>query len=69
MDTIRRAHAVHPISWLQREYSLFNRGIELNILPTVRELGISLSAYGVFSRGLLSGNWSKERVVGSEDVW
>ncbi|MDR6123593.1 aryl-alcohol dehydrogenase-like predicted oxidoreductase [Bacillus sp. SLBN-46] len=68
VDTIRRAHAVHPISWLQIEYSLFNRGIELNILPTLRELGISLSAYGVLSRGLLSGNWSKERLIGSEDV-
>ncbi|WML57858.1 aldo/keto reductase [Neobacillus sp. PS2-9] len=60
-DTIRRAHAVHPISWLQIEYSLFSRGIEKEILPTLRELGISLSAYGVLSRGLLSGKWSKER--------
>lgn len=68
VETIRRAHAVHPISWLQMEYSLFNRGIELEILPTIRELGITLSAYGVLSRGLLSGNWSKERVLGSEDM-
>jgi aryl-alcohol dehydrogenase-like predicted oxidoreductase len=60
-DTIRRAHAVHPISWLQIEYSLFSRGIEKEILPTLRELGISLSAYGVLSRGLLSGKWSKDR--------
>lgn len=60
-DTIRRAHAVHPISWLQIEYSLFSRGIEKEILPTLRELGISLSAYGVLSRGLLSGTWSKDR--------
>ncbi|WP_044641141.1 aldo/keto reductase [Risungbinella massiliensis] len=67
VDTIRRAHAVHPISWLQMEYSLFNRDVELNILPTLRELGISLSAYGVLSRGLLSGVWSKDRVLGSED--
>jgi aryl-alcohol dehydrogenase-like predicted oxidoreductase len=67
VDTIRRAHAVHPISWLQIEYSLFNRGIESNILPTLRELGISLSAYGVLSRGLLSGTWSKDRVLGTED--
>jgi aryl-alcohol dehydrogenase-like predicted oxidoreductase len=67
VDTIRRAHAVHPISWLQIEYSLFNRGIETNILPTLRELGISLSAYGVLSRGLLSGTWSKDRVLGSDD--
>lgn len=67
VDTIRRAHAVHPISWLQMEYSLFNRDIESNILPTLRELGISLSAYGVLSRGLLSGTWSKNRVLGSDD--
>ncbi|GMA59613.1 aldo/keto reductase [Alicyclobacillus fastidiosus] len=50
VELIRRAHAVHPIRWLQIEYSLFNRGIESNILPTLRELGISLSAYGVLSR-------------------
>ncbi|WP_141434268.1 aldo/keto reductase [Bacillus sp. 03113] len=60
-DTIRRAHSVHPISWLQIEYSLFSRGIEKEILPTLRELGITLSAYGVLSRGLLSGKWSKDR--------
>lgn len=59
--TIRRAHAVHPVSWLQIEYSLFSRGIEREILPVLRELGISLSAYGVLSRGLLSGMWTKER--------
>ncbi|MFC0188800.1 aldo/keto reductase [Fictibacillus aquaticus] len=60
-ETVKKAHAVHPISWLQIEYSLFSRGIEAEILPTLRELGISLSAYGVLSRGLLSGKWSKER--------
>jgi aryl-alcohol dehydrogenase-like predicted oxidoreductase len=60
-ETVKRAHAVHPISWLQIEYSLFSRGVEAEILPTLRELGISLSAYGVLSRGLLSGKWSKER--------
>lgn len=67
VDTIRRAHAVHPISWIQMEYSLFNRSIESNILPTLRELGISLSAYGVLSRGLLSGKWSKDRVLDLDD--
>jgi aryl-alcohol dehydrogenase-like predicted oxidoreductase len=55
--TIRRAAAVHPISDLQIEYSLMSRGIEDEILPTVRELGIGVTAYGVLSRGLLSGNW------------
>ena len=67
IDTIRRAHAVHSISWIQSEYSLFNREIELTILPTLRELGISLSAYGVLSRGLLSGAWTKERELSSDD--
>lgn len=67
VDAIRRAHAVHPISWLQIEYSLFNREIESDILPVLRQLGISLSAYGVLSRGLLSGKWSKERTFSSDD--
>jgi aryl-alcohol dehydrogenase-like predicted oxidoreductase len=53
-DTIRRAHAVYPVSELQIEYSLMSRGIERNILPAVRELGISITAYGILSRGLLS---------------
>jgi aryl-alcohol dehydrogenase-like predicted oxidoreductase len=57
-DTIRRAHAVHPVSDLQIEYSLFSRGIEEKILPTVRELGVGITAYGVLSRGLLSGHWT-----------
>jgi aryl-alcohol dehydrogenase-like predicted oxidoreductase len=60
-DTLRRAYAVHPISDLQIEYSLISRGIEAEILPACRELGIGVTAYGVLSRGLLSGHWSKER--------
>lgn len=52
--TIRRAHAVHPVTALQIEYSLVSRGIEAQILPTVRELGIGVTAYGIMSRGLLS---------------
>jgi aryl-alcohol dehydrogenase-like predicted oxidoreductase len=55
VDTIRRAHAVHPIADLQIEYSLMSRGIEAAILPTLRALGIAVTAYGVLSRGLLSG--------------
>ena len=58
-DTIRRAHAVHPIADLQIEYSLIARGIEDDILKTCRELGIGITAYGVLSRGLISGHWSK----------
>ncbi len=65
--TIRRAHAVHPITALQIEYSLLDRGIEAEILPTVRELGIAVTAYGVLSRGLLSGHWSKERSKQAQD--
>src|SRR5579859_827057 len=60
-DTIRRAHEVHPIADLQIEYSLISRGIEKAILPTLRELGIGLTAYGVLSRGLISGHWNKAR--------
>jgi aryl-alcohol dehydrogenase-like predicted oxidoreductase len=60
-DNIRRAHSVHPIADLQIEYSLFSRGIEREILPTCRELGIGITAYGVLSRGLLSGHWQKQR--------
>jgi aryl-alcohol dehydrogenase-like predicted oxidoreductase len=52
--TIRRAHSVHPIAALQIEYSLMSRGVEKEILPALRELGISLVAYGVLSRGLIS---------------
>jgi aryl-alcohol dehydrogenase-like predicted oxidoreductase len=54
-DTIRRAHAVHPIADLQIEYSLISRGVEAAILPALRERGIAVTAYGVLSRGLLSG--------------
>ena len=60
-ETIRRAHAVHPICDLQIEYSLLSRGIEAEILPTCRELGIGVTAYGVLSRGLLSGHWTPQR--------
>lgn len=53
-ETIRRAQAIHPIVDLQIEYSLLSRGIEDEILPTCRELGIGITAYGVLSRGLIS---------------
>ncbi|GAA1716358.1 aldo/keto reductase [Fodinicola feengrottensis] len=58
VETIRRAQAVHPIVDLQIEYSLLSRAIEDEILPTCRELGIGITAYGVLSRGLLSGQYS-----------
>jgi aryl-alcohol dehydrogenase-like predicted oxidoreductase len=60
-DVIRRAHAVHPIADLQIEYSLLSRGVEDEVLPTLRELGIGMTAYGVLSRGLLSGHWRADR--------
>lgn len=59
--TIRRAHAVHPIVDLQIEYSLISRRPEDDVIPTCRELGIGVTAYGVLSRGLISGHWSKAR--------
>jgi aryl-alcohol dehydrogenase-like predicted oxidoreductase len=63
-ETIRRAHAVHPISDLQIEYSLFSRGIEDTILGTCRELGIGVTAYGVLSHGLLSGSYRPSEGAG-----
>jgi pyridoxine 4-dehydrogenase len=54
-ETIRRAHAVHPFTAIQVEYSLMSRTLETAVLPTCRELGIGVTAYGVLSRGLLSG--------------
>ena len=54
-DTIRRAHAVHPITALQTEYSLFTRDLEDEILPTIRELGIGLVPYSPLGRGILTG--------------
>jgi len=66
-DTLRRADAVHPVADLQIEYSLISRGIEQAILPTARELGTGITAYGVLSRGLISGHWSKERETTGSD--
>jgi aryl-alcohol dehydrogenase-like predicted oxidoreductase len=66
-DTLRRAHAVHPIVDLQIEYSLLSRGIEAKILPVCRELGVGITAYGVLSRGLISGHWSRDRGLAQGD--
>ena len=66
-ETLRRAHAVHPIADLQIEYSLISRGIESEILPVARELGIGITAYGVLSRGLISGHWSADRPLAAGD--
>ncbi len=66
-DTLRRAAAVHPIVDLQIEYSLLSRGIEAEVLPVARELGIGVTAYGVLSRGLLSGHWAPSRELEAND--
>ena len=63
--TIRRAHAVHPVSALQIEYSLMSRGIEAQLLPAVRDMGIGITAYGILSRGLLSS--ASARAIGDGD--
>jgi aryl-alcohol dehydrogenase-like predicted oxidoreductase len=64
--SLRRAHAVHPIAALQIEYSLFSRGIERDILPALRELGVALVAYGVLSGGLISDRAEAARTATSE---
>jgi aryl-alcohol dehydrogenase-like predicted oxidoreductase len=66
-ETIRRAAATHPICDLQIEYSLISRGIEAAILPACRELGVAVTAYGVLSRGLISGHFSAERELAAND--
>jgi aryl-alcohol dehydrogenase-like predicted oxidoreductase len=60
-QTLRRAQAVHPVCDVQIEYSLVSRGIEAGLLPAARELGVGVTAYGVLSRGLISGYWTAER--------
>jgi aryl-alcohol dehydrogenase-like predicted oxidoreductase len=65
--TIRRAHAVSPVSDLQIEYSLISRAVETEVLPTLRELGIGMTAYGVLGRGLISGHWSAGHSAGPGD--
>jgi aryl-alcohol dehydrogenase-like predicted oxidoreductase len=66
-DTVRRAAATAPITDLQIEYSLISRGIEDRILPTTRELGIGITAYGVLSRGLISGHFTADRQLAAND--
>lgn len=66
-STLRKAQSVHQIADLQIEYSLVSRGIENEILPVCRELGIGITAYGVLSRGLISGHWIKERSLSPGD--
>ncbi|MEU8627942.1 aldo/keto reductase [Streptomyces sp. NPDC048669] len=66
-ETIRRAASVAPISDLQIEYSLISRSIEAEILPVCQELGIGVTAYGVLSRGLISGHFARDRELTAGD--
>ena len=66
-DTLRRAHAVHPICDVQIEYSLLSRGPEEELLPACAQLGVAVTAYGVLSRGLLGGHWSAGAQVAPGD--
>lgn len=66
-ESVRRAAAVAPISDVQIEYSLLSRSPENSLLPALRELGIGMTAYGVLSRGLLSGHWSADRALAGND--
>jgi aryl-alcohol dehydrogenase-like predicted oxidoreductase len=66
-STIRRAHAVHPISALQSEYSLWTRDLEAEILPTLRELGIGLVAYSPLGRGFLTGRFQSPDDLSEDD--
>jgi aryl-alcohol dehydrogenase-like predicted oxidoreductase len=66
-ETIRRAHAVHPISALQTEYSIWSRDVEDEILPTIRELGIGLVAYSPLGRGFLTGAITSPEDLADDD--
>lgn len=66
-ETVRRAHAVHPITALQSEYSLFTRDLEDEILPTIRELGIGLVPYSPLGRGILTGAITSESSLDEDD--
>jgi aryl-alcohol dehydrogenase-like predicted oxidoreductase len=67
-ETIRRAHAVHPISALQTEYSLWERGVEERILPVLRELGIGFVPYSPLGRGFLTGQYARREDLPPDDV-
>jgi aryl-alcohol dehydrogenase-like predicted oxidoreductase len=66
-DTLRRAHATHPIAALQTEYSLFSRDVEADVLPTTRELGIGFVAYSPLGRGLLTGRYRQPDDLPKDD--
>ena len=67
-NTIRRAHAVHPLTCVQTEYSAWSRDVEASVLPTVRELGIGFVAYSPLGRGFLTGNIASQSDLAEGDV-
>ena len=67
-ETIRRAHATHPVSVLQTEYSLFERAVEADILPTLRELGIGFVPYSPLGRGFLTGDFKPAAEYPADDM-
>src|SRR6201997_5244866 len=67
VENIRRAHAVHPVSALQSEYSLWERNLESDIIPMLRELGIGLVPFCPLGRGFLTGNGRRAEGCGAED--
>ena len=67
-ETIRRAHATHPVSVLQTEYSLFERAVEADVLPTVRELGIGFVPYSPLGRGFLTGDFTPAADYPADDM-
>jgi aryl-alcohol dehydrogenase-like predicted oxidoreductase len=66
-STIRRAHAVHPITAVQSEYSLFSRDLDAEVIPTLNELGIGLVAYSPLGRGVLTGRFTSTKDFGDAD--
>ncbi|MCQ4212946.1 aldo/keto reductase [Streptomyces longispororuber] len=66
-DVLRRAHAVHPVSALQSEYSLWERGIEATVLPECRRLGVTVVAYSPLGRGMLTGAFARDTAFGQDD--
>jgi aryl-alcohol dehydrogenase-like predicted oxidoreductase len=66
-QTVRRAHAIHPVAALQSEFSLWTRDVETEILPTCRELGIGFVAYSPLGRGFLTGRFTKPEDLGEDD--
>ena len=66
-STLRRAHAVHPVTAVQTEYSLWSRGVEAEVLPTCRELGIGFVPYSPLGRGFLTGRYQETAPAGEDD--